>query len=113
MRLNKQQILIANKVEGALLCFAPVGTGKTKVLSARLIKAFEHGLSPEMMLCLTFTNRAATELRQRVEKVFPKQAKNLWVSTFHGLCALILYQEAQDIGLPSDYVVYDEEDSKT
>ena len=90
---------------------APVGTGKTLVLAERAANAIREGIDPRHILCMTFTNRAAKEMQERIRKIFPKDADKITVSTFHALCAAILRMEANEIGLPRDFMVYDEVDS--
>ena len=107
---NSEQIKIINHTKGALLILAPVGTGKTSVLSSRVVKAIEAGISPEKILCLTFTNRAAKEMKKRLAEMFPQQFRYITIKTFHSLCTSILRIEARNIGLPADFVVYDDTD---
>lgn len=90
---------------------APVGTGKTLVLAERAANAIREGIDPRHILCMTFTNRAAKEMQERIRRIFPKDADKITVSTFHALCASILRMEANEIGLPRDFVIYDEVDS--
>lgn len=108
--LNFEQNAIANHVEGALLVLAPVGTGKTRVLAERVLQAIHQGISPQRILCMTFTNRAAKEMTERLSRYCPDQLKHLTIKTFHGLCASILRIEACQFGLPADFVIYDEAD---
>ncbi|MCX5813383.1 MAG: UvrD-helicase domain-containing protein [Proteobacteria bacterium] len=112
MNFNSEQLSVIDKIDGPLLVLAPAGTGKTTILAERIRKAINKGISPEKMLCLTFTNLAAKQLRDRVAQYEPDAARQIWMGTFHGFCALVLYKEAKKVGLPSDYVIYDEEDSK-
>ena len=107
---NSEQIKIINHTKGALLILAPVGTGKTRVLSSRVVKAIEEGIPPEKILCLTFTNRAAKEMKKRLAEMFPQQFRYITIKTFHSLCTSILRIEARNIGLPADFVVYDDTD---
>jgi DNA helicase II / ATP-dependent DNA helicase PcrA len=107
---NSEQLKIINHINGALLILAPVGTGKTSVLSSRVVKAIEAGISPEKILCLTFTNRAAKEMKKRLAEMFPQQFRYITIKTFHSLCTSILRIEAKNIGLPADFVVYDDTD---
>ncbi|MGD1943718.1 MAG: 3'-5' exonuclease [Leptolyngbyaceae cyanobacterium] len=109
--LNLEQNAIANHVKGAILVLAPVGTGKTRVLAERVLRAIHKGISPKRILCLTFTNRAAEEMRARLSKYCPDQLQYLTINTFHGLCASILRIEARQFGLPTDFVIYDDFDS--
>jgi len=109
--MNKSQALIASFLKGGLLILAPVGTGKTLTLAERAAKAIASGIAPNRILCLTFTNRAAKEMAVRIGRIHPKDADKIIVSTFHSLCSDMLRQEAREIGIPSDYVVYDDVDS--
>jgi DNA helicase-2/ATP-dependent DNA helicase PcrA len=111
IELNDCQQAIVDHVFGPILVLAPVGTGKTLVLAERVAKAIEKGLNPKKILCLTFTNRAAEEMKERVRKYFPEFIKDLTIKTFHALCAYMLRVEARNIGLPQDFVIYDEMDS--
>jgi DNA helicase II / ATP-dependent DNA helicase PcrA len=109
--LNPEQNVIASHVEGAILVLAPVGTGKTRVLVERVLHAIHEGISPKRILCLTFTNRAAKEMRERLSEYCPDQLQYLTINTFHGLCASILKIEARQFGLPTDFIIYDNDDS--
>ena len=109
--LDEAQEQIASYLQGALLVLAPVGTGKTHVLTERVARALAHGFAPERLLCLTFTNRAAQELRQRLRARFPQLVDRLDVETFHSLCARILSVEARAVGLSAECSICDDEDS--
>jgi DNA helicase-2/ATP-dependent DNA helicase PcrA len=108
--LNPQQQQIVCHLRGGLLALAPVGTGKTTVLAERLVHAIDQGFAPDRLLCLTFTNRAAKELGDRLRQKLPQQARQITTKTFHGLCASILRMEAEEAGIPRDFVVYDDND---
>lgn len=108
--LNFEQAAIASHVEGAILVLAPVGTGKTRVLTERVLYAIREGISPKRILCLTFTNRAAKEMSERLSNYCPDQFQDLTIKTFHGLCASMLRIEAREFGLPTDFVIYDDAD---
>lgn len=110
-KLNSEQNVIINHVEGAILVLAPVGTGKTSVLVERVLNAIDTGISPKRILCLTFTNRAAKEMKERLTEDCPDRLRELTINTFHGLCAAILRIEARQFGLPTDFVIYDDADS--
>lgn len=97
--------------EGCAVLHAPVGTGKTLALAERAAEAIRRGTEPSRILCLTFSNRAAEELRQRVAVHCGDRARRIVVRTFHGLCAWMLRLEAKRIGLPSDFAIFDDEDS--
>ena len=92
---NLEQNAIVRHVEGAILVLAPVGTGKTSVLVERVLQAINTGISPKRILCLTFTNRAAQEMKERLSQYCPDRWRDLTINTFHGLCASILRSEAR------------------
>lgn len=110
MNFNKEQIDIINNLEGAFLVSAPVGTGKTTVLTERVVKAIEEGIEPASILCLTFTNRAAEEMKSRIKTRLNNLDKysDLTISTFHGFCAKFLREEAKEVGLAHDFVIADD-----
>ncbi|MGA9380685.1 MAG: UvrD-helicase domain-containing protein, partial [Phormidium sp.] len=107
---NPEQRKIINHINGAILVLAPVGTGKTRVLSSRVVQAINSGIPPEKILCLTFTNRAAKEMQQRLAQMCPQEFRHITIKTFHSLCTSMLRIEARQIGLPADFVVYDDAD---
>lgn len=107
---NPEQQKVIRHIEGGLLVLAPVGTGKTSVLSERVAEAIKCGISPDRILCLTFTNRAAKEMGDRLAQSMPHVRRQLTIKTFHGLCARMLRVEAQYVGLPADFVIYDDND---
>lgn len=96
----------------SILLHACVGTGKTYALALRTVKAIERGINPERILCVTFTNRAAEEMRQRISLYCPEHSRKVVTRTFHGLCAWILRLEARTLGIPQDFVIMDEDDSQ-
>jgi superfamily I DNA/RNA helicase len=108
--LNDQQRTIINHLTGALLVLAPVGTGKTRVLDERVIAAVNGGFQADRILCLTFTNRAAQEMRNRLTAYNADVARAATLKTFHALCAQLLHSEADIVGLPADFVIYDDHD---
>lgn len=109
--LNEEQRRIVEHINGALLVLAPVGTGKTRVLAERALYAVQQGIPAERILCLTFTNRAAEQMRQRLRGYSVEAARKATIRTFHSLCAWFLRLEARTIGLPADFVIYDDVDS--
>ncbi|MGE5592703.1 MAG: 3'-5' exonuclease [Betaproteobacteria bacterium] len=111
VELDEEQRAFVEFQEGCAVLHAPVGTGKTLALAERAAEAIRRGVEPSRILCLTFTNRAADELRQRVAVHCGDRAKRVVVRTFHGLCAWMLRLEAKRIGLPSDFTIFDDEDS--
>jgi len=114
MEFNDLQKQIINSVNGAYLISAPVGTGKTTVLAERVITALNSGIKPEEILCLTFTNRAAEEMTERINKRIGKKGifDALTLKTFHGFCAYFIKAEAKEIGIATDFVIFDEVDQK-
>ena len=110
-QLNDEQQRIVDHLEGSILVVAPVGTGKTRVLAERVVNAVQHSVPADKVLCLTFTNRAAQEMRDRLAKYSYEAARQATIKTFHALCTYILRVEAREIGLPADFVIYDEVDS--
>src|SRR5690606_36798164 len=89
------------------------GSGKTRVLTYRIAYLMSKGNDPFNILSLTFTNKAAREMRERIEKVVGAEAKNLWMGTFHSVFAKILRIEAYKLGYPSNFTIYDTDDSKS
>lgn len=111
--LNPEQRHAVEAWNEALLVMAPVGTGKTNVLALRAAHAIDQGVPPSAVLCLSFTNKAARELKARLAKYLGKAGNETTARTFHGLCAQILRAEASFVGWDRDFVVYDEEDCRT
>jgi DNA helicase-2/ATP-dependent DNA helicase PcrA len=110
--LNPVQREAVTYTDGPLLVIAGAGSGKTRVLThrvAHLIK--EHGVSPFAILAITFTNKAADEMKERVAALVGPVARQMWVSTFHSACARILRREATRLGLKSSFSIYDQADA--
>jgi DNA helicase-2/ATP-dependent DNA helicase PcrA len=105
--LNPEQCEAVEHLEGPLLVFAGAGTGKTRVITYRITRLLEKGVLPENILAVTFTNKAADEMRNRVENLVPGKGKRVWISTFHSFCAKILRIETNP-----HFVIYDETDQK-
>lgn len=111
--LNPQQVAAVNCLEGPLLIMAGAGSGKTKVLTCRIANLLAHGVAPWKILAITFTNKAANEMKTRAEKMIGAQAKNVWLSTFHSFCARILRYEIEVTGVyKKNFVIYDMGDSQ-
>jgi DNA helicase-2/ATP-dependent DNA helicase PcrA len=109
--LNPEQRRAVEHVDGALLILAGAGSGKTRVITARIAHLIGSGIArPDEVLAVTFTNKAAEEMRQRVEQTLGEDCRQIWLSTFHSLCARLLRREAPAIGLTRDFVIYDSSD---
>jgi len=111
--LNPIQQKAVLETEGPLLVFAGAGSGKTRVLTYRIAHLIhEKGVSPRNIFAVTFTNKAADEMRERVERLLRGSAKGIWISTFHSACARILRQHIDRLGFGRNFVIYDEEDQE-
>lgn len=109
--LNPEQREAVLRVKGPLLILAGAGSGKTKVITSRIAYLVGNGeADPREILAVTFTNKAAEEMRHRVESLLGSDCSRLWMSTFHSLCARFLRREAPAIGLSRDFVIYDSSD---
>src|SRR3989338_3293267 len=106
--LNSEQLRAVTHMEGPLLIVAGAGTGKTTVITRRIawLILAQH-VPTDGVLALTFTDKAATEMEERLDKLLPYGYVDLWVQTFHGFCDRILKRHALDIGLPNDYRLLD------
>jgi len=111
--LNESQREAVIQIEGPVLVIAGAGSGKTRVLTYRLAHMLNNGANPFNILALTFTNKAAKEMRERVLDVVGSEAKNLWLGTFHSIFARILRIESEKIGYPRNFTIYDSDDSKS
>lgn len=111
--LNPQQVEAVNCLEGPLLVMAGAGSGKTKVLTCRIANLLAHGVQPYNILAITFTNKAAKEMKNRAENMIGDPAQKVWLSTFHALCAKLLRIEIEVTGVyKRNYLIYDDTDSK-
>lgn len=111
--LNEPQREGVLTTEGPCMLIAGAGSGKTRVLTYRIAHLMSKGIDPFNIMALTFTNKAAKEMRERIEKVVGHDARNLWMGTFHSVFARILRAEAVHLGYPSNFTIYDTDDSKT
>lgn len=110
-QLNEQQLEAVVNTEGPTLVLAGAGTGKTKVLTSRIAHILINGLAlPSQILSVTFTNKAAKEMRDRVEGLIGPSASSLWLGTFHSIAAKILRQNAHLVGLREDFTIIDTDD---
>jgi DNA helicase-2/ATP-dependent DNA helicase PcrA len=110
--LNPSQAEAVFFTKGPLIIFAGAGTGKTRVITHRIAYLLSLGVTPWSILAVTFTNKAATEMKQRVNDLAPQAGANVWVSTFHSFCAYFLRVEAKKIELNPDFLIYDFADQK-
>ncbi len=111
--LNDAQKQAVENTEGAVMVIAGAGSGKTRVLTYRIAYLLSKGVDPFHILALTFTNKAAREMKERIaDLVGATKAKSLWMGTFHSIFAKILRIEADKIGYPSNFTIYDTDDSK-
>lgn len=111
--LNLSQRAAVEQTEGPVMIVAGAGSGKTRVITYRVAHLIRKGVDPFNILVLTFTNKAAKEMRERITKVVGNEAKNIWMGTFHSVFAKILRVEAHHIGYPSNFTIYDTDDSKS
>ncbi|HMQ07847.1 MAG TPA: UvrD-helicase domain-containing protein [Saprospiraceae bacterium] len=111
--LNFEQRKAATSMDGPVMVIAGPGSGKTRVLTYRIAHLIHSGIHPGQILALTFTNKAAREMKERIEKVVGSDARKVWAGTFHALFARILRVEAHKIGYPNDFTIYDTDDSKS
>jgi DNA helicase-2/ATP-dependent DNA helicase PcrA len=111
--LNPIQQKAVLETEGPLLVFAGAGSGKTRVLTYRIAYLIqEKGVKPWNIFAVTFTNKAADEMRERVERLLGRSAKGTWISTFHSACVRILRQHIEHLGFQKNFVIYDEQDQE-
>lgn len=110
--LNEVQKNAVTQSDGPVLVVAGPGSGKTRVLTYRIAHHIHSGIRPDSILALTFTNKAAREMKSRIEEVVGPSAKRVWAGTFHSIFARILRVEAQLIGYTSNFTIYDSDDSK-
>jgi len=109
--LNPVQHEAVTHTEGPLLIIAGAGSGKTRVLTHRVAHLIRTGVSPFEILAITFTNKAADEMRQRVRSLVGPVADKMWVSTFHSACVRILRRDGARLGFPSSFTIYDQSDA--
>ena len=111
--LNDIQKQAVTTLDGPVMVIAGPGSGKTRVLTYRIAHLLKSGVPPYQILALTFTNKAASEMKSRIEKVVGPDAFKVWAGTFHSLFARILRVEAHRLGYPNDFSIYDTDDSKS
>lgn len=112
-QLNEVQRKAVTHSQGPIMIIAGAGSGKTRVLTYRMAHLLAQGVEPYNILALTFTNKAAKEMRNRIEALVGTPARSLWMGTFHSVFAKILRTEAPRINYPSNFTIYDTDDSKS
>ena len=113
-QLNESQREAVVYTDGPSLVVAGAGSGKTRVLTYKIAYLLQQGLPPQSILALTFTNKAAREMKERIASLTDGQtARRLWMGTFHSIFSRILRYEAERIGYPSNFTIYDAADSKS
>ena len=111
--LNKEQAEAVSTINGPMLILAGAGSGKTKVLTCRVAYLLQQGVRPYRILAITFTNKAAAEMRERVDKIAGSAAKDVWLFTFHAFCARILRFDIDKLGdYSNNFAIYDTTDTK-
>ena len=111
--LNPEQQAAVQQIEGPVMIIAGAGSGKTRVITYRVAHLVRKGVDAFNILVLTFTNKAAREMRDRINALVGTEAKNIWMGTFHSVFAKLLRVEANRIGYPPNFTIYDTDDSKS
>ena len=112
-KLNPEQRAAVEQTQGPLLVLAGAGSGKTRVLTCRIAHLIDSGVPAWKILAITFTNKAAREMVERVDALTGESGKDAWVSTFHSCCARILRRDIEKLGYKREFVIYDEDDRMT
>lgn len=113
-QLNPEQQKAVQHIDGPVMVIAGAGSGKTRVLTCRIVHLLKSGVNPFNILALTFTNKAAKEMRNRIEQIVGEdEARNLWMGTFHSVFSRILRQEADKLNYPTQFTIYDTDDAKS
>jgi DNA helicase II / ATP-dependent DNA helicase PcrA len=114
--LNKEQLTAVKQKDGPMIILAGAGSGKTRVLTYKVINLIKEGVDPDNILMVTFTNKAASEMKERMQKFFKsddqKPSSLPTISTFHALCAKLLRIEGEYLGIPRNFLIYDTQDQK-
>ena len=110
--LNPMQRRAAEQLEGPVLILAGAGSGKTRTLTYRVANLLEHGVRAWHILALTFTNKAAREMQERIERLAGESAGDAWIGTFHSICCRILRRDIEKIGYERSFTIYDEDDQQ-
>ena len=113
LKLNSEQKKAVELIGLPLLIFAGAGSGKTRVLTQKIAYLVDHiGLPPENILAVTFTNKAAGEMKERVQKIISHEVTGMTIGTFHSVCAGILRKHINLLGYDNNFTIYDQSDSK-
>ncbi len=110
--LNPMQRLAAETLEGPVLILAGAGSGKTRTVTYRIANLLSHGVPAHSILALTFTNKAAREMRERVERLVGEGAQDMWIGTFHSVCVRILRRDIEKLGYQRSFTIYDDDDQQ-
>ena len=111
--LNEAQRKAVINIDGPSMVIAGAGSGKTRVLTYRIAHMIHNNIDAFNILALTFTNKAAKEMKERIaSQVSENEARNIWMGTFHSIFARILRTESEKLGYPSNFTIYDSQDSK-
>jgi DNA helicase-2/ATP-dependent DNA helicase PcrA len=112
-QLNREQKAAVECTDGPVMIIAGAGSGKTRVLTYRIAHLLSKGVDPFNILALTFTNKAAREMKERISHLIGHNARDLWMGTFHSIFARLLRKEAHRLGYPPNFTIYDTDDSKS
>ncbi|MDA8233452.1 MAG: DNA helicase PcrA [Clostridia bacterium] len=112
-KLNSAQQEAVRCIDGPLLVLAGAGSGKTRVLTHRIAYLLHQGVDPRNIMAITFTNKAAGEMKERVENLLGRDSRDIWVMTFHSACVRILRQDIGHLGYDRNFVIYDSSDAQT
>ena len=110
--LNEQQRAAVEYIDGPSLVIAGAGSGKTRVLTNKIAYLLDHGYEPWSILALTFTNKAANELKDRLERMLGEESRDVWAATFHSACVRILRRDIDKLGFDRSFTIYDTDDTK-
>src|SRR3954470_24456786 len=108
--LNPEQRAAVEHGDGPLMVLAGAGTGKTRVLVHRIAHLVDTGADPRAILAVTFTNKAAGEMRHRLRALLGARADAMWIGTFHSTCARLLRKHGEHVGLTKSFVIFDDDD---
>ena len=111
--LNREQAEAVKTLEGPLLILAGAGSGKTRTLTYRVANLVEKGVAPWQIMAITFTNKAAAEMKQRIQSLVGEKAEDIWISTFHSACVMLLRYGIERLGYNRSFTIYDDDDQST